>query len=315
MTLSLRAMRYVQAALRLGSISAAADEMNVAPSAVATALNQAELAFGTTLVTRARAKGISPTHAGLDIMRRVDDLLERYDAMLSDVSKLQTSLSGTLTIGYNAPIAPAFLPEIIAELRNEHPDITLSLVDGDNASVQAGLLSGKFDVILFVEELPNAQIATQPLIFAPTYCLCPADHPLARKHEVTVQEILAEPLVLLDRPAARSYYLDLLEGAGRDFNIVATSNSTEMVRSLVAVGTGLSLLNMRPRDVPAYAGKETRCIPIAGTGNGVTLSLGFAPGPRRRLLQVFSEACHRHFEGAAGARLTVNGGQKPLISD
>ncbi|MEM6729064.1 MAG: LysR family transcriptional regulator, partial [Pseudomonadota bacterium] len=192
MSLTLRAMRYVQAAMRLESITAAAEAMNVAPSAVSKALGQAENAFGVTLVTRARAKGISPTLAGRDVLRRISDLLERYDAMMLDVSNMQTGLSGTLTIGYNAPIAPAFLPEITARMRAAHPEITLALLDGDNTSVQEGLLSGAYDVILFVEELPNPQIATRPLLFAPTYCLCPVGHRLDRGAAVSISEVLRE---------------------------------------------------------------------------------------------------------------------------
>ncbi|MEM6479592.1 MAG: LysR family transcriptional regulator [Pseudomonadota bacterium] len=290
MPLSLRAMRYVQAAMQLGSITGAAGVMHVAPSAISKALDQAEAAFGVTLVTRARAKGISVTLAGRDALRGMSDLLERYDAMLADVTASKESLSGTLTIAYNAPIAPAFLPAITARLRSAHPEITLALYDGDNTTVQAGLLNGSFDAILFVEEIPNPQIETIPLLFAPTYCLCPADHRLARGGAVAISEVLKEPLVLLDRPAARAYYTELLERGGAGYQIVATTNSTEMARSLVAVGTGVSLLSMRPAEAAPYAGDTVKCVSIIGEPQGVTLSLGFPPGPRRRVLQVFIEA-------------------------
>ena len=50
------------------------------PPAIAIALDQAEAAFGMALANRARAKGISPTRAGRDVPRRIDDLLDRYDA-------------------------------------------------------------------------------------------------------------------------------------------------------------------------------------------------------------------------------------------
>ena len=306
MPLSLRAMRYLQSVLKLGSITAAAEAMHVAPSAIAAALNQAEAEFGMALVTRARAKGVFPTSAGRDLQGRIDDLLERYDAMLTDISDLQAGLTGKLAIGYNAPIAPAFLPEICAPLLAEHPDVSVSLTEGDNMSVQKGLLDGQFDVIIHVAELPNPHIATQPLLFAPTYCLCPAGHPIAAGREVSVSQIVNEPLVLLDRPAARGYYLDLLEQSGKEFKIVGIANSTEMVRSRVSCGIGLSLLNMRPRTVLPYAGREIRCLPVSGAASGVTLSLGFAPGPKRRLVQLFVDSCTAYCAGTDGAQLIVS---------
>ncbi|WP_339976238.1 LysR family transcriptional regulator [Gymnodinialimonas mytili] len=298
-------MRYVQAALHKGSIKTAAEAMHVAPSAIANALDQAEDAFGLSLVTRARAKGIFPTLAGRDIQRQIDDLLERYDTLMTDASDLRTGLSGALSIAYNAPIAPAFLPAISAQLLAAHPDITLTFTEGNNTSVRAGLLDGHYDAILFVEELPNPQISTQPLVFVPTYCLCPADHHFARDGAVSVTDIASEPLIILDRPAARGYYMELLELSGKPFRIVATANSTEMVRSLVSEGLGVSLLNMRPSDVPAYAGKEVCCRRLTGTTNGVTLSLGFAPGPRRLLLQLFMDTCVAFFGGPAGTGFIV----------
>lgn len=305
MTLSLRAMRYVQAALKHGSITAAAQATHVTPSAIAAALDQAESAFGMALVTRARAKGIFPTAAGRDVGRRIDDLLERYETLLTNVSDLQSNLSGNLAIGYNAPIAPAFLPTLVAEMLSAHPDVAFTFTEGDNNTVQKGLLDGKFDLILFVEEMPNPQIETQALLFAPTYCLCPADHALAQNDTVTVAQIVREPLILLDRPAARGYYLDLLEQGGEDLRILATANSTEMVRSLVASKVGISLLNMKPGDVSTYAGGGVRCMQIAGTTNGVNLSLGFAPGPKRRLIQEFVESCVEYCQGSLGEGLTV----------
>jgi DNA-binding transcriptional LysR family regulator len=306
MTLSVRALRYVQASLRYGSITGAAEALNVAPSAIAAALDQAEAAFGMALVTRARAKGIFPTAAGRDMGRRIDDLLERYHALLTDASDLQSSLTGTLAIGYNAPIAPAFLPRIAAQMRAAHPEVVFTFTEGNNISVQEALLDGKLDVILFVEELPNPQIETQPLLYAPTYCLCPADHTLARCKTVEISQIVREPLILLDRPAARGYYMEVLEKGGADLRIVATTNSTEMVRSLVACGVGISLLNMKPRDLPAYAGANICPVPIADSTSGVTLSLGFAPGPKRRMVQMFVDCCADFFDGPSGAAFIVD---------
>jgi DNA-binding transcriptional LysR family regulator len=122
---------------------------------------------------------------------------------------------------------------------------------------------------------------------------------------VSISQIVREPLILLDRPAARGYYLELLEQCGEELRIVATANSTEMVRSLVATGIGVSLLNMKPRNVPAYTGSAVYCVPLAGATNGVTLSLGFAPGPKRRLLQMFVDSCAVFFNEPTGADLVV----------
>ena len=167
MDLSLRALRYVRAAMRLGSITAAAEEMHVAASAVGVALDQAEAVFGLKLVSRARSKGISPTTVGRDVLQRIEDLLERYEAMLARSVELRSGLSGLLRIGYYAPIAPAFLPQVIEPLIDANPTLSVALEECDNPQTQAGLLQGTYDVILFVVDAPVPQIEVTRLIHAP----------------------------------------------------------------------------------------------------------------------------------------------------
>ncbi len=92
---------------------------------------------------------------------------------------------------------------------------------------------------------------------------------------------------------------------GEELDVVATANSTEMVRSLVASKVGISLLNMKPRDAPAYAGNNICCLPITDSSSGVTLSLGFAPGPQRRPVKMFIDSCVAFFAPSLKSELTV----------
>jgi len=305
MDLSLRAMRYVRAAMRLGSIAAAAEELNVAASAVAVALDQAEAAFGLVLVTRARAKGISPTTVGRDILQRIDDLLERYEAMLANGAEMRSGLSGVLKIGYYAPIAPAFLPQVLAPLIAANPGLSVALEECDNPQTQAGLLQGSFDAILFVAASPVPQIEVKHLIHAPNYCLCPAGHVFAAQQGVSLHEVATQPLIILDRPVVSTYYRELLERGGQKLHVVATANSTEMVRSLVGAGLGCAILNMRPNTRHSYAGHALSSVPISGASSGLTLCLGTIPGPCRLVVRAFSDACSRHFASDEGQELIV----------
>jgi DNA-binding transcriptional LysR family regulator len=305
MDLSLRALRYVRAAMRLGSITAAAEEMHVAASAVGVALDQAEAVFGLKLVSRARSKGISPTTVGRDVLQRIEDLLERYEAMLARSVELRSGLSGLLRIGYYAPIAPAFLPQVIEPLIDANPTLSVALEECDNPQTQAGLLQGTYDVILFVVDAPVPQIEVTRLIHAPIYCLCAATHPFAQRDSVTLLEVAAEPLVILNRPGVTSYYRELLERAGQTLNVVATATSTEMVRSLVGYGLGCAVLNMQPLIQQSYAGDELACLPISGEASGLTLCLGTIPGPPRRVIHAFSEACVSYFSSHASSGLVV----------
>jgi len=149
MSISLRSMRYLTTALRQQSISKAAQELSVAASAVSAAIDQIEDELQLKLVNRVRARGISATANGRVMERKFVHLLEEYEAVMAEGSDLRQAMTGVLRIGYYAPVAPAFLPAILAPLSELGSGITYHLAEDDNDRVQEGLLAGDYDAIIF----------------------------------------------------------------------------------------------------------------------------------------------------------------------
>ncbi|WP_415919564.1 LysR substrate-binding domain-containing protein [Tateyamaria sp. SN6-1] len=296
MPLSLKAMQYFNAAVAFGSIAKAADHLNIAASAVSAAIDQVEDAFDLTLVTRRRSRGIAANASGRLIAQRFESLMEEYSAILADGAQLKHALSGVLKVGYYAPVAPAFLPEVFASFLPANSDAVLHLEECDNDAAQAGLLNGDFDVILFVSEGAMPAIDFDVLIDAPPFCLVPASHALARQSSVTLAELAHERLVVLNRPVAADYYQALFRDHAVDPRIAAYANSTEMVRSLVSRGLGCAVLNMRPGTDISYAGGALVSLPISDTLRPLTLSIAYDRARPRRIVQLFVEAAHAYFD-------------------
>lgn len=295
MAISLRAMSYFVTALRHGNIARAAGELNIAASAVSAAIDQIEAEFDLTLVTRQRARGIQGTASGLAIARKFERLLEEYRAILTETEDLKRALSGTLRIGYYAPIAPAFLPRILHQSLPDPGAVRLELEECDNIRAQDGLLNGSYDLILFVSEDVRPMIEYDVLIDAPAYCLLPQDHDLARQASVSLAQITQEPLVVLNRPVAAAYYAGLFKDATRAPQIAAYASSTEMVRSLVGAGHGVAILNMRPRIAVSYGGDDLVTLPISDPLPALSLAIAYDRSRPRRLVQHVVDACRAHF--------------------
>lgn len=306
MTISLKAMRYFTTALQHKNIAKAAAELNIAASAVAAAIDQVEAAFDLTLVTRQRSRGIAANASGRLIAQKFNRLLEDYRSVLAEGSDLKQSLSGTLRIGYYAPIAPAFLPQILASIIPKGADVTLHLEECDNDSAQDGLLGGTYDVILFVSEDARPSVDFDILIEAPAYCLVSAGHALAKQSSVRVAQIVQHPLVVLNRPVAASYYQSLFDAHAEDITIAAYASSTEMVRSLVSEGHGCGVLNMHPLTQYSYSGSKLIGVPISDVLPPLTLSIGYDKPRPRRLVQYFVEACKSHFAQTGPQQCLIN---------
>lgn len=295
MPASLKAMTYFTTALRHGNIAKAAAELNIAASAVSAAIEQVEADFDLTLITRQRSRGIKANANGIALARKFERLLEDYRSIMAEGADLKQSLSGTLRVGYYAPIAPAFLPRILADLVPEADNVEFHLEECDNDSAQEGLLNGTYDAILFVSEGARPAIEFDVLVEAPAYFLVPKTHHLARKSSVNLAEIAQEPLVVLNRPVAASYYRSLFDAGAYDISIVAYANATEMVRSLVSQGHGCAILNMRPLTSSTYSGAEVVELEISDPLPPLTLAVAYDKSRPRRLVQKFADACKSRF--------------------
>lgn len=305
MAISLRNMRYFNAVVAHGSIAKAAADLNIAASAVSVAVDQIEEDLQLKLLNRVRSRGITTTASGKVIERKFARLLEDYDAMLTEGSELKHALKGDLRIGYYAPVAPAFLPEILLSITKSELQTTIHLEACDNIRAQEGQLAGEFDAILFVSDGALPQMEYDVLLEAPAYCLMPADHPLSHKETIKLKDLAKQNLVVLNRPFAVDYYQQLFGIEGDAPETIAYANSTEMVRSLVGAGHGVAVLNMLPATEVSYAGDALVSRPIKDPLPSLTLSLGYNKSNPRRIVEQFVERCKDYFAKDGGQRHIV----------
>jgi DNA-binding transcriptional LysR family regulator len=90
----------------------------------------------------------------------------------------------------------------------------------------------------------NAHIT--PICRVPAHVMLPAHHALAGAKSLSIAELAANPLVLLDLPLTVGYLLSLFDLYQLKPIVGFRSRSYETVRSAVAAGFGAAILNMRP---------------------------------------------------------------------
>ncbi len=300
MTISIKFMRYFTAAIEAGSISKAAENLNIAASAISASIDQVEASFQMKLVTRHRSRGIQPTAAGRTLMRKFSVLIDDYDALIAEGIEMRDAVTGPLKIGYYAPVSPAFLPTILKPLICKNPNLHVELEACDNDRAQTGLLDGSFDVIFFVAEDARPTVDYDALVKVPAYCLMAQDHPLASQKSVCLADLREEATIALNRPVAYAYYRQLFETIEAKPNTVAVVNSTEMVRSLVGAGLGCAILNMRPTTDQSYGGDHLVCLPLSDELSPLTLAIGYTKPNPRRAVRSFVDACQSYFASDAG---------------
>lgn len=280
--------------------------MNVVPSAIFAAVNQVEEAFGLKLVTRSRSKGIHPTATGKLLLTKIRHLLDEYENLLKGGADLKNQLTGTLRVGYYAPIAPAFMPGIARELVRASNSVVVKFIECDNQSAQEGLLTGEYDVIICVAAGMRPEVTYETLLEVPAYLLLARDHALATRKTVSIDRLKDEKLVLLDLPVVAEYYRNNFHKACISPSIVATATTVEMVRSLVGAGVGCSILHMRPLVDISYAGHPLAAIPFHPALKPMQLVMGYLPDNPRRLVQAFTDEMRKYFLSERARDIIVN---------
>ncbi|MDH3666492.1 MAG: LysR substrate-binding domain-containing protein [Paracoccaceae bacterium] len=172
-----------------------------------------------------------------------------------------------LSVGCFRTFGPFLLPRLIAALKAQGRQLELSLVEGDHRRVQESLLAGETEIgLLYDLDLPE-ELQRETLTELPPYVLFAEDHALAAEEELAPQDLADHPMVLLNAPPSRDYFLTILAQAGVEPQVAFESGNFEMVRGMVGHGLGYTLLATRPAADVTYDGKPLVARPLTiGTG-------------------------------------------------
>jgi DNA-binding transcriptional LysR family regulator len=286
-----------------GGFSAAARSLNKTQSAVSQAVLALERDLGQTLFVR-RAGHVRPTQAGSVLLehaeRAVLDLKDAERRLLA----LREIRGGRLVIGTSDTLAYYVLPPVLAGFRERHPEVDLVLETRPSPATALALAAGEVDVGIVALPLPEGlQHRGKPLALAlhsevlrpqPEVLIVPRAHRLAKRKRVGFRDLAGEPLLLLGRGSGGRDFVDReLERAGVQPNVAMEMNSVELLKRLVELGFGASI-------VPALAvERETRrgslaAIPIGGGSGAKKRSVGLllaAHGPSSAAATAFAERC------------------------
>lgn len=283
MQFTLKQLRYFDAALRTGSIARAAVEMNISQSSITAAIDNIEQAAGAELFRRMPAKGIAPTDIGIGVGERIREFLEQTRIFESDLLTIAGNPAGTLRLGCYAPTAPYVLPPILKQISSDFPEISIELKEGDMRTISDLLSSGRIDLALTYRREIKKSLPFVSLFLATPIAFVPATWPLANQDEVSLAELVEQPMILLDMPGTRPYFCGIFEAQGLRPKIVHTTKSSSVLRCLVAANFGYALMNIcGPNDLTGQNGYVVRH--IRGDHDTPQFGIAFNRASRRSAL-------------------------------
>lgn len=264
MSITLKQLEYFVAAGEHSSIKRAATTVNISQPSISSAISHLEDELQLQLFVRHHAQGLSLTSAGKRMMRESKLLLKQVQGFYSIAAEINDKVSGSLSVGCMVTLAPMIAPELGFAFTAEHPAAKLEITEGSHDALIAGLRQVKIDVAITYDLAIADDVNFQPLAELPPRVLLAKAHPLAIKKEITINEVAQYPMVLLDLPQSREYFMSLFEAEDLHPEIAMRASSQEVVRTLVANGYGFSITNVRPRNLTALDGRKLASVALAG---------------------------------------------------
>src|SRR6202022_860278 len=168
-----------------GSFSAAAGALSYTQSAVSQQIAALEAETAVTLIERL-PRGVRLTPAGQVLVEYAEGIIARLHAAEAEVAAIAGVRGGTLRMASFPTAGATLMPLAIANFRTVHPDVALSLAEGEPEEIAPRLRAGEFDLVLLFEfrgvsENLGAGMHRFELLEDPMYLALPKGHPLAEK--------------------------------------------------------------------------------------------------------------------------------------
>jgi DNA-binding transcriptional LysR family regulator len=245
--LNLGRLRILSEVVSRGSFSAAAEALSYTQSAVSQAVARLEAETGAALVVRDR-RGVRPTAAGATLVEHAEAIFAQVEAAENELAAVLGVRGGRLRVASFPSAGATLMPVAVAIFRERHPDVALTLAEGEPEEIAPRLRAGEFDLALLFEfpgtrERAGVGLRSHTLLEDPMHVALPADHPLAESPELTLAHLRDQEWVQTSAssPCARHVVRSCV-AAGFEPHVTFESDDYETVQGLVAAGVGVALI-------------------------------------------------------------------------
>jgi LysR family hca operon transcriptional activator len=272
--MELRHLRYFIAVAEEGSLTlAAARRLHTAQPSLSRQMRDLEVEVGAELMIRS-ARGIELTAAGRAFLDHARLALAQVEAAASAARRAAHPEQRTLALGFLSGCEPEWLPAAMHVLRDQLPQIEVTISSKHSPQLADGLATGKLDAAFMRAEERHPDLVYRVLITEPLIVVLPNDHRLVSHDSVRPLDFVGETFIgMADQaPVLRSLTEDYLRRSGIELHPAHRVEYLSMAISLVASTRGLTLL---PDFARNFLTSSLTSRPLAGEAPSIDLVLGY----------------------------------------
>ncbi len=231
--------------LQTGSISKAADRMNLSQPSVSLQIQALEKELETVLFER-RGPRIQPTPEGQALYELALPLVEGFDNLGAAFQAQRGDLSsGEINIAAGESTILYLLPKIVEQFTEQYPGLRIRFHNGPGLQ---GLQLLRDDVVDFAvgsfRSAPPDDISYHPIYSFDQVLITPLDHPLASHRGITLADISPYKFIFPPRHLNTFSMVEVaFQQRNLSLNVCLEAGGWEVIKRYVEMGVGISIVS------------------------------------------------------------------------
>lgn len=240
--ITIRQLRALAALSGGGSVTAAANKLNLTQPAVTLQLRNLQHLAGLPLLQRT-GDGMILTGAGLEVLA----LYERIEAAVSSCSTsldmMAGKTGGRVAIGA-VSTAKYFVPFAMAAFSKLHPKIDISLSIGNRQELREALRGYKLDFAIMGRPPPDIEVEAHLIGDHPHVIIAPKGHLLANRSGIRAADLNDEIFLTREQGSGTRMIMEqLFEASDLRPVISMEMSSNETIKQAVIAGLGVAFIS------------------------------------------------------------------------
>lgn len=252
-------------------MSRAAERLGISQPTLSHCLKRLENDMGVILFIRSK-KGVLLTSAGKRVFEKAEDLMQRWNEVLSSAKSESEEVAGSIRLGCHTAVAQYTLPKLMPEFLKDNPAVSFYLEHGLSRHINESVISNRLDIGIVVNPSAHPDLIIKELT----------------KDRVTIwkSKSLKNPDVLIYDPSLLQSQdlLKKLQKKRTAFTRKIESSSLEVISQMVIAGAGYGILPERV---------------IQAFGDHLVISLPSAPSFQDRICLVYKPEFRKLKRGQA----------------
>jgi len=243
--MNLHQFRFVQEAVRRNlNLTETARALHTSQPGVSKAIIELEEELGVEIFARHGKRLIRVTEPGQHVLKSIEMIMREVGNLKRIGEQYSAQDSGTLSIATTHTQARYVLPQPVARLREAFPKVNVSLHQGSPDQVARMLIDEVAEIGIATESLAQYdELVTLPCYEWQHMLVMPADHPLARQKNITLEELAGQPLITYHPSFTGRTKIDEAFAAKRLHpRIALEAIDSDVIKTYVRLGLGVGIV-------------------------------------------------------------------------